>query len=254
MSKPKGRSIAISPYRQLVCDLMHFSAQVPAVCAERRMNLANLVQARSKATVRPSYTTIFAKAYGLLSQQYPELRRSYLKFPWPHFYEHPHSIVALNVERRLPEEDVVLFCLVRGPENRTFEEIEAIVRHHREAPIEKLRSYQRAIGVSRIPWPIRPLFWYLSLNMSGRRRCHNFGTFSLSSVGSQGAGLLNIQPILTSAIHYGMLEKDNSLSVRLTWDHRVFDGATAARALTDFEQILTREMVREIEGPIRLVA
>jgi hypothetical protein len=34
----------------------------------------------------------------------------------------------------------------------------------------------------------------------------------------------------------------------------VFDGATAARALTDFEQILTREMVREIEGPIRLVA
>jgi len=143
MSKPKGRSIAISPYRQLVCDLMHFSAQVPAVCAERRMNLSDLVQARSKATVRPSYTTIFAKAYGLLSQQYPELRRSYLKFPWPHFYEHPHSIVALNVERRLPEEDVVLFCLVRGPENRTFEEIEAIVRHHREAPIEKLRSYQR---------------------------------------------------------------------------------------------------------------
>jgi pyruvate/2-oxoglutarate dehydrogenase complex dihydrolipoamide acyltransferase (E2) component len=51
-----------------------------------------------------------------------------------------------------------------------------------------------------------------------------------------------------------MLEKDNSLAVRLTWDHRVFDGATAARALTDFEQILTREMVREIEGPIRLVA
>ena len=55
-------------------------------------------------------------------------------------------------------------------------------------------------------------------------------------------------------VHYGMLEKDNSLAVRLTWDHRVFDGATAARALTDFEQILTREMVREIEGPIRLVA
>ena len=127
MSKPRGRSVAISPYRQLVCDLMHFSGQVPAVCAERRMNLSELVQARAKADVRPSYTTIFAKAYGILSRDYPELRRSYLKLPWPRFYEHPHSIVALNVERRLPEEDVVLFCLVRAPENRTFQEIEAIV-------------------------------------------------------------------------------------------------------------------------------
>lgn len=254
MSKPRGRTVAISPYRQLVCDLMHFSEQVPAVCAERRMNLADLVQARSKAEVRPSYTTIFAKAYGILSRDYPELRRSYLKLPWPRFYEHPHSIVALNVERRLPEEDVVLFCLVRAPENRSFEEIESIVRHHRDAPIAELRSHQRAVGVSRIPWPIRPLFWFLSLNLFGRRRCHNFGTFSLSSIGSQGAGLLSIKPILTSAIHYGMLEKDHSLAVRLTWDHRVFDGATAARALTDLERILTVEMVREIEQPVRLVA
>ena len=126
--------------------------------------------------------------------------------------------------------------------------------HHRDAPIAELRSHQRAVGVSRIPWPIRPLFWFLSLNLFGRRRCHNFGTFSLSSIGSQGAGLLSIKPILTSAIHYGMLEKDHSLAVRLTWDHRVFDGATAARALTDLERILTVEMVREIEQPVRLVA
>lgn len=254
MSKPRGRTVAITPYRQLVCDLMHFSAQVPAVCAERRMNLTELVQSRSRTPSKPSYTTIFAKAYGILSREYPELRRSYLKLPWPRFYEHPHSIVALNVERRLPEEDVVLFCLVRAPENRSFEEIEAIVRHHREAPITELRSHQRAVGVSRIPWPVRPLFWHLSLNLFGRRRCHNFGTFSLSSIGSQGAGLLNIKPILTTAIHYGMLEKDHSLNVRLTWDHRVFDGATAARALTDLERILTVELVRELGSPIRLAA
>src|SRR5262249_8612686 len=156
---------------------------------------------------RPSWTVLFARAYSLLARDHPPLRRSYQKFPWPHLYEHPHTVVALNVERRLPGEDIVLFCLIRAPENRSLDELDALVRLPKQAPVQTLRSYQRAVGVSRIPWPLRRWFWWASLNVFGRRRCHNFGTFSLSSVASQGAGILHLLPILTSALHYGMFDE-----------------------------------------------
>jgi hypothetical protein len=254
MKKSRGRWLAVSPFRQLVTDLMHFSRAVPAVVADRRMDLRPLIAARAASAARPSWTVLFSKAFAMLGRDYPCLRQSYLKFPWGHLYEHPHNVVALNVERRLATEDVVLFCMIRSPENRPLQEIEAIVRRHKEAPVKSLRSYNRAVAVSRIPWPLRRIFWWAALNMSGRRRCHNYGTFSISSVASLGAGLQNLIPILTSSLHYGLFDEQGRLEMRLSWDHRVMDGATVARVLTDFEAVLNREMVRELTAPRRSAA
>jgi hypothetical protein len=254
VSKAVGRWLPLSPFRRLVTDLMHFSRQVPAATADRRLDLGPLLDARRACASRPSWTVLFSKAYGLLSRDYPELRRSYLKFPWPHLYEHPHTVVALNVERRLPGEDIVLFCLIRSPENRSLAELDALVRRHKEEPVESLRSYQRSVGVSRIPWPLRRWFWWAALNVFGRRRCHNFGTFGVTSVASQGAGLLHLCPLLTSSLHYGLFDGRGRIEVRVTWDHRVMDGATVARALADLEAVLNREIVRELTPSYRTVA
>ena len=253
MGKLVGRSLPLSPFRRLVTDLMHFSGQVPSVAAERTMDLNPLIAARSGNSPRASWCVIFSKAFAILGRDYPELRRSYLKFPMPRLYEHPHNIVSLNVERRLPTETVVLYCLIRGPENRSLAEMDEIVRHHKEAPIETLRSYQRSVAMCRVPWPLRRFVWSASLNLSGRRRCHNFGTFGISSVAAQGAGLLHLTPILTSTIHYGLFDQGR-LNVRFSWDHRVMDGGTVARVLTDMEQILNREIVRELVGSLRKAA
>jgi pyruvate/2-oxoglutarate dehydrogenase complex dihydrolipoamide acyltransferase (E2) component len=254
MGKEVGRTIRISPYRRAVTDLMHFSQQVPTVTAERRMDLSALAAARAACPTRPSWTVLFSKAYAMLGRDYPDLRRAFLKCPWARFYEHPHNIAAINVERRLPNEDIVLFCLIRGPENRSLVEMDALVRQHREAPIESLRSYQRSAKMGSLPFPIRRLAWWAGLNVFGRRRCHNFGTFSISSIASQGAGLLTLVPILTSALHYGLFEGYGQLPMRISWDHRVMDGATVARILVDFESLLTHEMVREVTGGIRAAA
>jgi hypothetical protein len=253
MKKPVGRSHRISPFRRLVVDLMHFSQRVPAVAVDRRMDLGPLIAARASCLPRPAWTVLFTKAYAMLGRDQPLLRCSYLEFPWPRIYEHPHNIAALNVERRLPGEDVVLFCLIRGPENRSLQAIDAIVRQHKEAPVESLRSYRRARAVSRIPWPLRRWFWWSSLNVFGGRRCHNFGTFSVSSVASHGAGVLRGAPILTSTLHYGLFDQER-LDMRLTFDHRVMDGCAAARILTDLESVLNREIVRELHGAVRHAA
>jgi hypothetical protein len=248
MAKRRGRRLPLSPFRQVVVDLMHFSEKVPSVAIQRRINLSAVIAARRQLEPRPGWAGMFARAFGLLGRDYPVLRRCFLSFPWPHLYEHPHSVVALNVERRLRDEDIVLQALIRAPENRGLFEIDDLVRHHKDAPLDEVRVFRRSMAMARIPWPLRRFVWWFSLNVLGKLRCHNFGTFGISSTASQGAGLLQLKPILTATLHYGLFDGDGSLDMRLSWDHRVFDGATAARVLVDLEDVMNRVIAAELSA------
>src|SRR5262245_18552498 len=212
------------------------------------MDLSSLAEARLACAPRPCWSVLFAKAFALTARSRPELRRSYMSFPWPNLYEHPTSTVCLNVERELPDEMVVAQCLIRRPDNRPLAELDAIVRHYQNEPIEQLRWYRRAVAMSKLPWPIRPALWWATLNVSGRRRCHNFGTFGLSSVASLGAGLLTLVPLLTTSLHHGLFDANGGLEMRMTFDHRVMDGAVAARTLVELERTLQTEILAELGG------
>ncbi len=246
MAKERGRSVALSPFRRLVADLMRCSQKVPAVTAERRMDLTALSKARQRCIPRPAWVVLFTKALALVARRHPELRRSYMAFPWPRFYESHSSSAAINVERHLADETIVVQCIIHRPENRSLAELDAIVRHFQSEPVENLRWYERAVAMSKLPWPLRPLLWWGALNVLGRRRCHNFGTFGVSSVAGHGAGMLHLIPLLTSMLHYGLFNEAGELEMRLTWDHRIMDGAQAARILVDLERILQSEILAEL--------
>ena len=255
MARPPGRNIAISPFRRLVIDLMHFSQKVPSVTVDRRLKLGKLAAARDACLNRPTWYTLFTKAFAIVSARTPELRRSYLRYPWPHIYEHPRNIATLNMERMHGDEKVVIYALIRGPENRSLEELDALVRFHKNEPLENIGSFRRASRLGRLPFPIRRLVWWVSLNFFGRIRCHNYGTFGVTSTAGIGAGIQRIIPILTSTLHYGMFDDAGSLEMRLSFDHRVLDGATAAQALVDLESVLMNEILDEVRGMrLRLVA
>src|ERR1022692_4710085 len=108
MSQPTGKYYSVSYFRRLVTDLLHFAATVPSGTIERRMDLSRLVAARQACTPSPTWSAIFIKAYALVAARTPVLRTSYLKFPWPTFYEHRFNIATLNVDRQLLEERIVL--------------------------------------------------------------------------------------------------------------------------------------------------
>src|SRR5260370_22772093 len=255
MPRPAGRNIAISPFRRLVIDLMHFSQKVPSVTVDRRMNLTRLVAARQACLTRPTWYTLFTKAYAIVAARTPELRRSYLRYSWPHLYEHPRNIATLNLERTHGDEKVVIYALIRGPENRSLQELDALVRWHKEEPLPNIGSFRRALRLGRLPFPIRRFVWWMSLNFFGRIRCHNYGTFGVTTTAGIGAGILHILPILTSTIHYGMFDHSGSPEVRLSFDHRVLDGASAAQALVDLESVLLHEILDEVRGlRLRLAA
>jgi hypothetical protein len=129
----RGRTIRLSKPRRLVCDLLHFARQVPSVPVQRRMALAPVVAARSRAAPRPGWCAIFTRAYALVAAETPELRRAYLKFPTPRLYEHPASVAAVAVERRQGGEYAVMMGLVKGPAGRSLGDLDAQLRRGAES-------------------------------------------------------------------------------------------------------------------------
>jgi hypothetical protein len=248
MTKPRGKNIPISPFRGLVIDLMHFTQKVPSVSIDRRMNLAVLAEARSRCFPKPTWTALFIKAYSIVAARDPALRQSYMEFPWPRIYEHPKNIVTLNVSRNVNGENVVLQDQIRSPENRSLPDLDARVRRCKEAPVEEINAYKRVMAVSWLPRFLRRSTIWSTLNIFGRRRCHNMGTFAITSVADRGAGVLNVATVLTTMIHYGLFDDEACLDMRMAFDHRVLDGAQAADALTGMEHALLNEVLHEVRG------
>jgi len=240
-----GTYESVSYFRRLVADLMHFSMKVPSVTVERHLELAPLVAARRASTPTPAWSAIFTKAYAVVAARTPALRTSYLTFPWDRLYVHHTNIATLNIDRQLADERVVIYSLIENPESRMLQELDAIIRSHQDDPVTNISSYRRAVRLSRVPWPFRRWVWWAALNTFGTIRCNNFGTFAISSVGSQGAGITHLLPLLTSQIHYGMIDAAGRLEMRLSFDHRVLDGCTAAAALADLEAVLLGEILDE---------
>ncbi len=246
MPQARGRNLPLSLPRRFICDLVQCAHRVPTVPVQRRMELAGVVAARRRAEPRPSWCAIFTKALGFVSASWPELRRAYLKFPRPHLYEHPGSVASVAIERRVGDEEAVLFGQVREPHRLSLVELDALLLRYKDQPIEKIASFRRALLISRFPWPVRRLIWWIGLNGSGRKRAHYLGTFGVSVYAGLGASSLHLLSPLTSALNYGVIGPDGAVDVRLTYDHRVLDGATVARVLKELERVLKCEIMSEL--------
>jgi hypothetical protein len=246
--RSSGRFLRVSPFRKLVTDLMHFSSKVPSVCMDRRMNLSRILVARQRCSPRPSWSAIFIKAYGIVAARTPELRRVYMPFPVAYLYEHPYSVVTMNIERQWRDENVVFQAQIRSPEKRSLRKLDDLVRYYKDEPVENVKCYRRIMRMASVPWPFRRLSWWVGLNLYPRLRVHNFGTFGITTTAAQGAGIQRIIPILTGTLHYSMFDDAGNLEMRFSFDHRVLDGATAATALKDLETVLHTEILDELNG------
>jgi hypothetical protein len=251
MGEQVGRRIALSPPRRFIGDLMHFARKVPTVPVQRRMNVAPLMAARNLCSCRPSWCALFTQAYARVAAKWPELRRAYLTFPWDHLYEHPCSIASIAIERRIGDEDAVLFVQIRGPEHHTADQIDEYLKDCKARPVESVGMFRRTLRVSRLPTFLRRFLWWFGLNVSGYKRARNWGTFGVSVYSGLGAESLHPLSPLTTALNYGVIADDGTVDVRIIYDHRVMDGALVARALADLEEMLNGPIAEALLLPLR---
>lgn len=237
----RGRWISLSIPRRIVADLMYFSADLPAIVVQRELVLAGAAAARAAHPGRPSWTALFAKAYAVVAEEMPELRRAYVRLPWPHLYEYRTSAANVAVERNYGGELGVAFVHIKSPASVPVGELARCIREGREGSFDGNRNFRTMVRIARLPLWLRRAVWSIALNLA-RTRANYFGTFGLSTVTSLRTDIHAPRSPLATVLTYGTVASDGRVAVRIVFDHRVLDAMTLARALGRLEQVL--------EGPI----
>jgi hypothetical protein len=257
----RGTVRKISLPRRLVADLMRASIRVPFVSLTRPLNVRQLLEARALATQPPGWAAIFVKAFSLVAKEVPALRTLYAKWPRPSFYELPRSVAMIAIARVEDGQDCVLPQKVPAADTLPLTEIDVQIRHARDAPLGEVPAFRKILRVTRLPLPLRRLFWVVGLNF-GRQRANWFGNFGVTSVAAYGAGELHALSPGPFILSYGVVAQDQTIDVVIRWDHRVTDAALVAKALTRLEQVLNTEIAAELRSyrqqtepkPVRAVA
>ncbi|MFO0863905.1 MAG: 2-oxo acid dehydrogenase subunit E2 [Gemmataceae bacterium] len=227
-------------------ELMHHAMKVPSLPLARDTDVSALLEVRRKAGV--SWTSVFMKAYGIVGRSMPELRRSYVRWPWPHFYEHPNSECALLIERDYEGESVVLGSKIRGPENGTLRVIDEAIDRYRNKPVEEVTSFRQILRLGRLPGFLRRFVMWQTLNTSGYQKSKRLGTFAISSLGNFGVEQMHPLCPLTTYLTFGPISERGIVNVKIIYDHRVMDGRTVARVLIELERTLQTTLLAELEN------
>ena len=226
---------------------MHASRGVPFVSLSRSLQVRQLAEARAGAPRPPGWAAIFVKAFALVARDEPTLRTLYAKWPWPCFYELPRSVAMVAIARVENSEDCVLPQRIGGPEALTLAEVDALIRHAKQAPIADVPTFRKIMRATRLPLPLRRLVWMIGLNF-GRQRGNYFGSFTVTGVAAFGGGELHALSPGPYILSFGALEADQTVDVVIRWDHRVTDAALIAKAMTQLEQVLNGEIALELRG------
>lgn len=238
MHETRGRYIAVSPSRRIIMDLMHEARQVPSIPVQRRIEVQEIDEIRKRTNPRVSWFVIFMKAFALVAEKNPQLRRSLIKYPWCRFYDHPISICSLAIERDLAGEPSLFFAHFRAPEEQSLVELQDALKDYKDSPIEQVGLYRRALKIGKLPTPLRRLLWWSTLNFSGAKRAKRLGTFGLTSYGALGAESLHPISPLTCTFNFGPISRDGKVLIKIIYDHRTLDGSEVARRLKNIEEVL----------------
>ena len=136
--------------------------------------------------MRPGWTPIFAKAICIVARDEPSLRTFYLKWPWPHFYEVPRSVVMAVVIRDSFDSDVPVMLKIGVADEQSLIELDETSETGQERTARRRAVDRAAIAHQPLPILLRRLFWAFALNI-GRQRANHFGTASITSLANLGS-------------------------------------------------------------------
>ncbi len=250
----KGIYLPLSPSRRMMWDLLEAAQKIPQATVSRRMNLRDLVNARNLAEPRPSWNSMFTKAYATTTAATPELRRLFVRWPWARLYEHPENVTAIAIEAEINGEKTIVGGHVKSPEKMALLALDqAVIAIKHDPAIAKW--HRRAMRLAFLPRFLRASLWTLALDWSGGRRARILGTLGVTSIAFAGGHDAIPLTALGNILHYGIVDPQGNAWVRITFDHRVMDGAVVARALVMLEQILNTDILAEVRGlPARAAA
>jgi len=236
--------------RGCVSDVALLARAIPLFPVERGMQLMPLAEARTDAVVRIGWAAIFIKAYALVAREMPVLRTWLvhgLAGGLPRrLATSSESVATLAVNRVADGEDRLFWARLARPDALPLTAIQAFVTDCATKPVEEI--FKRQLELEMVPGVLRRTILRWNMNSTSRKRAARIGTFSLSTLAGLGAANRFHPTICTTSLSYAPLAADGLCLVTLIADHRVLDGAVAARALARLEETLVGDVAHEIRG------
>ncbi len=248
------RKHKLTPYRRLVWDLLK---QSDRFYLNHHMVLADLSRLhehrearRQRGVAAPTYVALVLAAIGRVMRNHP-IFNSYLRtFPSKRLIIYQNIDIAFTVEKQCGDEAMVILGKVRDADRRSLEEINGIIRDYGERSCDDLEEFKTLNQFySRLPALLRRPFFELLVKPFPDQVRRVGGTVALTSVGKFGVSFsapLSMRSALFSlgeiaerplCLHGKVVARPTAY-LTLTYDHRIADGAAAARLLNDLKRYL----------------
>lgn len=240
--------LALSRSRRLTIDVLHYNRRVPTCAHDRRFDLRQVAELRSKLPRRVSWSLLFIKGFARVAERHPELRQAYIEWPWPYVLQNAYSVAMMATQRKHRDERWLFWSRFVQPELRSLLEMQQSLDRYESEPVEQI--FERQWQLSGLPTWLRRCFWWWSLNFAGAKRAKRVGTFFLTTLASKGVEIQDPPAFLTANLTYGPLDESGHCRVTLSYDHRLMDGSLIADCLIELESELNGSIAEELKSMI----
>lgn len=236
----------LSPGRRLVSDISEMALRVPLAGATARIDVSEVAAVRKQVRPRIAWNVLFLKAYALVALARPGLRQRYIRWPWPHLYEHPHNVGMLTVSRQHNGEERLFFGRFNKPEKCSLLELQERYDEYREQPVERIKQFRHQIRFSHAPRLLRKIAWFVLREVWACKAASHMGTFGMSiSCFKNVQGNCHVSP-MTTTLGVDVVSKNGISQTLLTFDHRVLDGQPIIEILQELGHTLRGPILAEL--------
>jgi len=208
-----------------------------------------------------SLTALLVKATGMTIARHPRLNRHvFHRFFRRLEVAFDDVSCTLVVRRELPSGEEVLYpVLIRGTDRLALAEIQAIIRRHKQEPLENLPQTAAFRRIQQMSWLLRKYFSYKARTDPGFYARY-YGSYGLSSNVARdfgpvaGSGVANTCVAFVPAVIRdlprvlsGEVRVRRVMSLGVIADHFLIDGADVARAMDTLRPMLETRVL--LEGP-----
>jgi len=191
---------------------------------------------------RLTVTAILLKAIAIAQRTHPMSRTALL--PFGRTVTFNDIVAGFTVERFVGSQPAVFFGEIEAPDTKPLEQIAQELKEYGDGNMESVKQLNTQDRFNNAPWWFRRIVLALGTSVPDFRLRHMGATFGVSSLGKFGVKILVPPCVTTSTFGVGAIEqrpvvRDGKIEIRpmmtiaLNFDHRVIDGAPAARFLQD---------------------
>jgi hypothetical protein len=213
--------------------------------------------------VKTTVTAFLLKAISIAQAAHP-LSRTVL-LPWGRTAVVNKIVAGFTVERMINGLPVVFFGEILESDKKSLLEISLELKSYGEKEIKDVPQLSIQNRFTWMPWLLRRFIIAASMHLPSMRLKYHGATFGLSSLGKYGIRAMIPPCVSTSTFGVGSVEERpvveegqivarKIMSVTLNFDHRVIDGAPAARFLSDVRQLIEGGLEQYLEVERKIIS